>query len=156
VKFLVSGLKLVDATIDRAPRKARRKRSCRDTTKSKGQSFIGRKQTPAALVKKRSRQLPARPDFIKVNHGLSLSPGYRVAPTKFAIPFLRFQSTVDSIILPQALSYRLPCSRSGMIVEHTLEDVIKLWFSQNATGPIFHVDDADGLDKDQAQGEGRE
>jgi hypothetical protein len=98
VNFIASGLKLVDATIDRAPRKARRKRSCRDTTKPKRQSFISRKQTPPALVEKRGRQLPARPHFIKVNHGFSLSPGYRVAPTKFAILFLRFQSPVDSII----------------------------------------------------------
>jgi hypothetical protein len=91
INVVASGLKLVDATIDRAPCKARRKRGCRDTTKSKRQSFIGRKQAPAALVEKRSRQLPARPDFIKVNHGPRLSLGHRAAPTKFAILFLRFR-----------------------------------------------------------------
>src|SRR3954447_27045426 len=70
----------------------------------RGQGFIGRKQPPPALVKKRGGQLPARADVIKVDHSSRLSPGHRAAPTKFAILSLRSQGPVDSFISPQALS----------------------------------------------------
>src|SRR3954451_9191293 len=69
----------------------------------RGQGFIGRKQPPPALVKKRGGQLPARADVIEVDHGSRLTPGHRVVPTEFAIRSLRSQGRVDSIISRQAL-----------------------------------------------------
>src|SRR3954453_15379354 len=69
----------------------------------RGQGFIGRKQPPPALVKKRGGQLPARADVIEVDHGSRLIPGPRVVPTEFAFRSFRSQGRVDSIISRQAL-----------------------------------------------------
>jgi hypothetical protein len=104
VNRVVGGLQFVDATIDGAPCQTRRLGSCRNTTPSERQSFIGREQAPTAFIEERGGQLPPQPDFINVNHGFRLPSGDRVAPTQFAILILRFQGVVDSIILPQALT----------------------------------------------------
>ena len=102
VNGVAGGLKLVNATIDRASCDPRRQSGCRDAAKPEGQGFIGRKQPPPTLVKKRGSQLPARADVINADHAFRISPGYRVAPTEFAILSLRSQGPVDSIISPRA------------------------------------------------------
>ena len=103
VNGVAGGLQLVDATIDRAPCQPRRPGGRRNTSPSERQNFIGREQAPAAFIEKRGGQLPTQLNFINVDHGFRLPPDSRVAPTEFAILFLRFQSVVDSIILPQGL-----------------------------------------------------
>jgi hypothetical protein len=62
------------------------------------QRFVGSEQTPATLIKMHRYVLPAHPDIVDVDHPPRIAFRARVAPSAFAILFLRSSLALDSLV----------------------------------------------------------
>src|ERR1700750_854857 len=67
------------------------------------QRFVGSEQTPATLIKMHRYVLPAHPDIVDVDHQPRIAFRARVAPSAFAILFLRSSLALDSLVSRRAL-----------------------------------------------------
>ncbi len=91
------------AAIDRTAGQPSRLGGRRDTTIVPPQRFVGSEQTPATLIKMHRYVLPAHPDIVDVDHPPRIAFRARVAPSAFAILFLRSSLALDSLVSRRAL-----------------------------------------------------
>src|SRR5690242_13081232 len=96
--------KLSDAAIDRTAGQPSRLGGRRDTTIVPPQRFVGSEQTPATLIKMHRYVLPAHPNIVDVDHPPRIAFRARVAPSAFAILFLRSSLALDSLVSRRALN----------------------------------------------------
>src|SRR5512133_3904403 len=112
--------KLSDAAIDRTAGQPSRLGGRRDTTIVPPQRFVGSEQTPATLIKMHRYVLPAHPDIVDVDHPPRIAFRARVAPSAFAILFLRSSLALDSLASRRALSHQSAWIAGGQLTSARL------------------------------------